>query len=190
VFGQPIIGVADTVGGVADGIIFPEEVVRSDSSRFLGVTIPPRTLTLAPSVALLNGHLRISALFDRETGFVTFDFLRHSCRSNAICLGPFLTTTPPLEQAQWADGSSVDFLSRGDFTRWREMTITMDLPLRWLRFVHMSHGTLSLQGRNLALWAAASHADPESRGDQGSFLAAGYGVAQARGWSFRFDVTP
>ena len=189
-FGQPIIGVADTVGGVADGIILPQEVIRSSTRDFLGVTIPPRTFTLVPSVALLNGHLRMSTLFDRQTGFVVYDFYRSACRDNATCLGPFLTSTPPLEQARYVGGSQEDFIQPGDFVRWREMTISADIPERWLRIVHMSHGSVSLQGRNLALWTTSSKSDPESRSGTG-LLYPSWGTApQAGGWSFRFDVTP
>jgi TonB-linked SusC/RagA family outer membrane protein len=189
-FGRPLLGVADTAGGVADGLIFPNEVIRSSTQQFLGVTIPPRTLTLTPTAAFLDGHLRVSAVFDRQTGFVLYDFYRSTCVITATCLGPYLTSTPLLEQASYASGSTEDFLEPGDFTRWREMTITVDLPRRWLRFVHMSTGSVSLQGRNLALWTDHSSVDPESRSENGLLLP-GYGtVPQAGGWSIRFDVQP
>jgi len=189
VFGQPIIGVADTVGGHADGIIFPQEVVRDSVVRFLGVIVPPRTYTLTPQLSVFNGHVRMSALFDRQTEFLQSDIYAQNCSSNGLCLAPFLTTTPPLIQARFAASNDADFLEPGDFTRWREMNVTADLPQAWLRIIHFPNATVSLQGRNLALWTKYHGVDPESR-DLGFSSASANGIPQARTWSVRFDVTP
>lgn len=194
VFGYPISGVVDTVGNHKDGIVFPEEVVRDTANRFLGVMNPPTTYTFTPMVSFLNSRIRISGLFDRETNFVRFDQYSAYCAYSGVCLAPFLTTTAPLIQARYAaGGQQQDFLVPGDFTRWREMNITVDLPERWLqwRMLHLkfSRASVSLQGRNLALWTAYQGTDPESQEGGINYISSS-GIPQARSWSFRFDITP
>lgn len=198
IFGQRILGVLDTVGTGAgnapDGIIFPQEVVRDTAFTFLGVTVPPRTYTVTPSVTLLQGRLRVSSLFDRSTGYIVSDFYEGRCQYTGLCLAPFLTTTPLLVQAKYANSPNpTDFFEPGDNTRWRELNVTFDLPNRLLHWdvlhLQFSRASFSLQGRNLKLWTKYSGPDPDSR-DQGLFAEFAGGIPQARAWSFRFDITP
>ena len=188
-----IVGVADTVGGHADGIVFENEVVVDTTKDFLGVTNPPNTFTLTPTVALVSEHLRLSAVVDRQTGFVRYDQLAQSCPNSGMCLAPFLTSTPLMEQARYARGYGFDFIVPGDFTRWRELNVTVDVPQRLIRWdlIHLrfTSATVSLQGRNLALWTKYNGSDPESR-DREYNSASSNGIPQARAWSFRFDITP
>jgi len=118
-----------------------------------------------------------------------------SCASSARCLAPFLETTSLATQALYVGGGDprVDFLVPGDFTRWRELNVTMNIPQRLLRWnavhVKFSNASIGLQGRNLALWTKYAGPDPESR-DAGFNSARSIGIPQARTWAVRFDVTP
>jgi len=197
VFGQVITGVADTVGGHADHIIFPNEVIRDTAFRFIGVTVPPRTLTVTPTFSMFSDRIRISTLFDRESGFVKYDDVDAFCASSGLCLAPFLTTTPELIQARYTNSNyREDWTVPGDFTRWRELNVTFDLPARFFRvdFLHLafSHASVSLQGRNLMLWTKFHGLDPESVNFPRSPFNSSdsNGIPQARAWSFRFDFTP
>jgi len=87
-----------------------------------------------------------------------------------------------------------DFLVPGDFTRWREFNVTVNVPPRFLKLdvlhLRFSSASVSLQGRNLALWTKYTGSDPETRsaftfGDVNS-----QGVPLDRSWSFRFDINP
>jgi len=191
--GGRVVGVADTVGGRADGIIFEREIVIDTIPRFLGVMNPPRTYTATPTMAVLSGHVRLSALFDRQTEFLRYDRRLTECISTASCRGPFVASTPVLDQARFVHAQLVDFLEPGDFTRWREFNVTVDIPQRFLHIdpihLHFSNATVSLQGRNLSLWTKYHGSDPESR-NNGFDRVDSNGVPQARAWSFRFDVTP
>jgi len=200
VFGQRILKVLDTVGtgsgNSGDGIVFPQEIVRDSIIRFLGVTTPPRTYTLAPTVTLFGGRISISSLFDRSTGYLVLDSYSQQCVSSGLCLAPLLKTTPLLEQAKYVAQFPhlEDFLEPGDNTRWRELNISVDVPSRFLRIdplhLHFSRGSVSLQGRNLKLWTAFKGPDPDSRDDPLFINAIVGGIPQARAWSFRFDLTP
>lgn len=184
VFGQKVIGVADTVGGGPDSIAFDNEVILSGSNTYLGSKGPPTTLTLSPSVTVLDSRLRISALFDRQTGFVT----ENNNAANGLCLAAFFKSAPLIDQARCLYGVGP---VPGNFTRWRELTATYTIPERFLRLrpLHLafSQATVSLQGRDLKLWTKFD-GDPESF--VGAIPGLSGGLPQARAWSFRFDVTP
>jgi len=190
VFVQRILGVSDSAK--QRGIVFTQDIIRDSVSRFLGVILPPQTYALTPTASLAGGYLRISAVFDRQTGFWVRNDV--SCWDGGLCLGAFLTSTPLLEQAKYAGGNSSDFLERGDFTRWREMSFTVQVPPRLLRIpllrMGFSNATVSLQGRNLALWTRFHGPDPESRSDRAFNGNAVNGIPQGRTWAFRFDITP
>jgi len=195
-FGRPIVAILDTVGDDAghghDGIVFPEEIVRDTVNRFLGVLDPPHTFTLTPTLALLGSRLRISSVFDRQTGFVVYDMGLASCMDRGTCRAPYDPSAPLMAQAIQVARSYADFLVPGDFTRWREVTFSVDIPRRLLglNMLHLgfSSATVSLQGRNLALWTKFKGNDPESRSDYRDGTVAG--LPQSRTWAFRFDINP
>jgi len=195
-FGQPILSVDDTVGGHADGIVFREEITRDTAYHFLGVLNPPRTFTAAPTVSLLNGWLRISALFDRQTGFLRYDNTSEGCPSTALCVAPFVTGTPLMLQAKYADSRREDWLLPGDFTRWQEFNVAVSVPPRFLQWnalhLRFSQATVSVLGRNLKLWTPYKSTDPASISGpfQGFLSGEANGIPQTRTWGFRFDITP
>jgi len=195
VFSTPILGVADTVGNHADSIVFPEEIVRDSVARYRGVTYPPRTLTITPSMSLLGGRLRLSTSFDREMSFLVLNTaLAYGCGTAGTCRAAFDKTAPLMDQALAISGDSYDFLEPGTFTRWREFTATVNIPSRFLRLdfirLRFSQGTISLQGRDLKLWTSYKGSDPESREGFWNNDPVANGIPQTRTWSFRFDITP
>lgn len=186
VIGGPyVLGVADTVGGHPDSIAFDNEIIFSSTAHFFGVSQPPQTYTMTPTVTLFNSRLRFSSTFDRETGFVVND----GSYSFGLCLAAYVKTAPLLEQAKCYANQ---YVNPGDFTRWRELTVTYDIPPRFLRLraLHLafSSASVSLQGRNLALWTGFHGSDPESL--SGAVPGTSLGLPQDRSWSFRFDVNP
>jgi len=197
IVGYPIIGVADTIGG-ADGIIQDgREIVRDSVLRFLGVRNPPRSLTITPSFTMFGGVVQVSSLIARETGFLANDDYAYQCRYNSYCLAPYLKSTPLLVQAKYVGSNTDDFLVPGDFTRWREFTITASLPQRLLKrlnllnFQLISQASVSLQGHNLAVWSKFDGTDPESRSSRSVLSDTRVdGIPQARSWSLRFDLVP
>jgi TonB-dependent starch-binding outer membrane protein SusC len=95
---------------------------------------------------------------------------------------------------QWEAGYS--YVSRGDFTRFRELTIAYDLPRRLYRAAGLGSATLSVSARNLKLWTGFDGADPESAAISSATVGVGGGVVggnasgipQARSWTMRFDL--
>jgi len=185
-FSRRILGVSDSAR--ARGVVFPEDIIYDTVPRYVGVTAPPRTYSITPTIQLMGGHVRLSSMIDRQSGFVR----RGTGCINGLCIEPYLKSTPLLEQARFVSTSGDD-LEPGDFTRWREVNVTADVPLRLVRALHFGGATVSLQGRNLALWTKQQYhgPDPESFSKIGiSQTIRSSGIPQARAWSFRFDVTP
>jgi len=112
------------------------------------------------------------------------------------CKSAFDPTTPTLVQAELISAYEGNpyFMESGDFTRWRELNVTMDVPTRFLRLdaLHLSftRASFSLQGRNLMLWTPFSGSDPESNWEPGQYGQNRAGIPQSRSWGFRFDLTP
>jgi len=196
VFGQRILGYADTAGGRPDSIITRDEV-QLGPYVYMGVTTPPRTFSVSPQLLLFHGIVRIASLVDRASGFVTTDNTGYQCQSNATCLAPFLRSTPLAVQALYASGSRDAFNVLTSSTRWREFSITASVPtvimkhLNVFNFQLLSSASVSLQGRNLAQWSNYKGTDPESRLDRDpSVSTESDGIPQARSWSLRFDFNP
>jgi TonB-dependent SusC/RagA subfamily outer membrane receptor len=192
-FGTRTIGYADTTGG-PDGIIADGSEVVRGPVQYLGVLVAPQTYTFTPTLTLFGARLRISSLFDRQTGGVQFN--PYNCsRVTTACAENFLKSTPLLEQAINIAGNPGDRIQSSDFTRWREVSVTGDVPLALRERLHLSRASVSVQVRNLALWTPFHGSDPESAPGMGTLayqqsdIGAG-GIPQPRVWAIRFDIAP
>jgi len=192
-FGRTIASVSDTVGG-ADSIAVPNEVTLTPV-HYLGTLYAPNVYTVTPVMTLFGGQIHVSALFDRQTGGVQRDVFRQTCGFTGLCIAPYLKSTPLLEQATFLYGDQGPFIVSSDFTRWRELAITGELPTMLRQRLFVSHASVSFQVRNLMLWTNYKGPDPESipglgTTGTGSAYAGGTGIPQARSWTIRFDLTP
>jgi len=185
IFGRQVIGVTDVNGGNANGIVEPGEILRDTVDRFLGVSTAPYTYAFTPTVGFIHDRIRVSAIIDRQTGFVVHDAFAQRCAYAITCTSLIDQSTPVMEQARALGSDYYDFLVPGDFTRWRELSVTMGLPPVW-----RSRTSVTLQGRNLKLWTRYTGPDPESRALVGFDPSEASGIPQARSWAIRFDVTP
>lgn len=173
-----------------DGIISASEVQLSEP-RFAGESTPPRSQTFSTVMGLLDRRIRLSALFERRSGFTQVDVLRATqCRSG-LCRAAVDPNMPLAEQAEVAAlAGGHTFVEPGDFTRFRELTVSIDLPTRWLTPTKLGSATLTLSGRNLALWSDFDGPDPESAFVGLWNAAAGgtaEGIPQSRSWTLRLD---
>ena len=149
-----------------DGIIVPSEIVLSDTAVGLGSSVPTRTLSLSSSFNLLRGRLRVLTLFDYKGGFVATDGINaFQCWADQNCLGLHDPSASLEEQARAVaalnDGTNTGWTEDGDFVRWRELAVTYDLPASWARALRMASASITLSGRNLALWTGYTGYDPE-----------------------------
>lgn len=194
-FSRKTIGFVDTARGGPDGIISQGNEVILSPQEYLGVLIAPRTYAVSPTLTFLSGQIRISTLVDGQAGGVAYN-PRYECGySAASCAGIFLKSTPLLDQAKFLGLATGDFITSSNFTRWRELSLTGDLPTAARHRLRLSRASASFQLRNLAIWTPSKAPDPESIPGLGSNSTAGSingitGIPQPRSWTVRFDITP
>lgn len=194
VFGSRTIGYADTAGGRPDSIIVPSEIIKSPIV-YLGTNFPPNTYTVSPTLTLLNGRIRLSSLFDRQSGGVEYNPIGACLGGNPQCLASFLKSTPLIEQARNRNNSTGDRIHSSDFARWRELGATFDVPRDAVRCLRLTRASMSLQVRNVALWTSSPAPDPESVPGlgllgSGQSTNGGIGGVFPRAWTLRFDIQP
>lgn len=190
IFDRVITGVDDTVGNRRDSVVFANEIVyNGPTAEYVGVLVPPHTYTMTPTLDIWGGRVRLSTLIDRSTGFV----IPAPTLSGGLSLASLEKTAPLLAQAQTLVNCCV--YQSGDYTRWREFTLSLDLPQRLVHLATLSRGTVSLNVRNLALWTRYKNGDPESIPGEGTVASQSVsypytGIAQPRSWSISFDFIP
>jgi TonB-linked SusC/RagA family outer membrane protein len=186
-FNPQIAGYADANG---DGIIADSEVQLGDPV-YAGESIPPRSQTLTTVIGVFERRLRFSALLERRSGFTQLDRLENGlCATTSQCRALTDRSTPLAEQAEamalWFS-RSYSIVQRGDFTRLREVAVTLDVPANISRAFGARSVALSLAGRNLALWTDFSGPDPESAAVNSDAFATTEGIPQGSSWSLRVD---
>jgi TonB-linked SusC/RagA family outer membrane protein len=172
-----------------DGIISVLEVQFGDTAVYVGQSTPPRSQTITNTVSLLDRRLRLSGLVERRSGFTQVNSGHRAQCSSAICRERIDPRTALSQQAAGIAPLALGdytYIEPGDFTRLREVTLAADLPLAAARALRFSSATVSLQGRNLALWTSYSGEDPESASPRG-FSQQEIGIPQGRSWAVRFD---
>ncbi len=192
-FMVPIVSYEDKNG---DGIIGADEVVMGDSAVYMGKGTPGNSQSLTAALGLFGQRVRLSAMFERRGDFMQVDRISHYGRTK---LRAAVDPTAPLEEQAKViatymgaptgqSGAAYTFMAPGDFIRLREASVAFELPDAWVRAARLSSATVSLSGRNLALWTDFTGADPESARPyryQGGVAAT---VPQARNWIVRVDL--
>jgi len=166
---RPLLGFNDTNH---DGIIEPGEVQVAATSQFMGSTIPTRQLTLGGSAAVLGGVLTISTLLDHRGGFVEpVNSLIYGCLFLSNCRAVNDPTAPLEDQARAVAAMGFNtgpYVVSGAFWRWRELSVTARLPARTARIIGARSMSVTVSGRNLALWTKFPGVDPEGSFNPGT----------------------
>jgi|GEM_PF-940271 len=168
----------------ADGKIVPGSVVMATPNIagtdrvYIGTAHPTNEQSLASS-ATLFGRLRVSTTFSRAAGHYKSDggiryatpFSRSQHVSEMYALRQIMLS--PEEQAALELGNAVNafvFYDKGNFVRWRDLTVGYELPSAALAFVPggISSAHLTVGGQNLHTWTAFRGLDPEIRDAGGS----------------------
>ena len=154
-----------------DGIIAANEVVVSDSIRYLGKSSPPVEVTFTPGLDLFDRMVRVTANINHKSGFVLLNSSeRIRCQTNNDCRGANDINAPLAEQArtialrEHPARTQSGFWDKGDFTKLREVAITFNAPKSWSgrrSLLGAQRLSLTLSGRNLKTWTRYSGIDPE-----------------------------
>lgn len=156
-----------------DGLLSPSEVTVGDTSVYLGDALPHWTRSAGGEIRLYK-FLRISTLFEGRGGNKTGNFSEYfRCGSASSVTGCSATGNPNAtlkEQAAFIAAylkpktSQALYVENGGFVKWRELAVTLELPERYVSYVHSvgARGvSLSFAGRNLKTWTSYTGIDPE-----------------------------
>jgi TonB-dependent starch-binding outer membrane protein SusC len=154
---------------------------RDLSQQFIGSPFPTREISFSNSVTLFN-NVRISALVDHKGGH---KLLNHTqafrCTFGAVggsCPESYLEGSLLEHQARAIalSGGGVGmatnygYIEDADFTKLREVSVSLTAPRDHTRRFGMDAVTLTLSGRNLATWTRYTGFDPEvNSGGQANF---------------------
>jgi outer membrane receptor protein involved in Fe transport len=136
---------------------------------YLGRSTPPREGSISTSVTLL-GRWHFSTMVDIKNGQKKLDGnTRVRCGIFGRCLLNFIptdakTNRDTLDVAEMQSNSNlVDFfISNASFAKWRELTVSYDLPTRFLRPSNVTRASISVSGRNLHTWTSYKGFEPEA----------------------------
>jgi TonB-linked SusC/RagA family outer membrane protein len=178
---------------------------------FLGRSIPPTEYAFSGTLTLFQ-RWRVLSMFDVKNGHKKMDGntrvrcgIFGRCKENFVNAAAAPTSITPftaefaddvdsLRAAQSLSNSNlVDFLiTNASFGRWRELTVSYDVPDRFARMAKATRATVSLSGRNLALWTSYQGFEPEAMflgGTRGGNAAwEQTTLPQLRSWMLTFNL--
>ena len=150
-----------------DGVLQISEVVVDDSITFIGVTNPTDLLSFSPTLTLFNGALRLSSMIVYKGNYIQTNFSElNKCASFGSCKARNDPKATIAEQAAYAGfaGSTLTYAGYaedGTFTRWAEASAVYDIGRNLKGVLKGRSATVSVSGRNLALWTKYTGLDPE-----------------------------
>jgi TonB-linked SusC/RagA family outer membrane protein len=185
-----------TTAGAA--IFNPGDTAR----RYIGPSQPTREIGFSNTVTLF-GFMRLYALLDYKGGHYLYNLQeRNRCQSNDNC---WRTNNPRARFPQTPEDQklanelavyrstsvSPEWIQKADFTKLREVSLTFDVPSRYLRATRASTASVMLAARNLAVWSDYEGVDPEvnSYGGRNFVRVDAYAMPMTRRLSAALNLT-
>ncbi len=160
-----------------DGIIEPNEVTVGPAPVYLGPTYPTSQLTAQTTVGVWRNTIEMHVQVDSRSGVALQD-VRALQNFFADARAENDPRSSLAEQAAsvafLTQGTNVGYIENGSFTRLREVSITYTVPPTLTRALHARNASVTLAGRNLALWTRYHGADPEVSSAPSPFTGAAY----------------
>lgn len=166
---------------------------------YLGRSVPPREMAFTGNLGLWN-RLHISTMIDVKNGAKKLDGnTRVRCGIFGRCQENFPDVfAASIDSIRTVESNSnsnlVDFLvTNSNYARWRELTVSFDIPDRYAQKAGANRASLAVSGRNLALWTSYQGFEPEAM-----FLGGSRGgntaweqttLPQLRTWIFSLNLT-
>ena len=166
----------DASGQIVEGSVVIADGDMSGENSYLGSPQAGDFENLSTTLSFFGGRLRLSSLFDRKG-----DVQKHNSSDNFhVTFGRDHAATwhyafreyrmtpaqqVGMEKAVAGEGGkwkTFVFVEDGSFIRWRELTLSYDIPSSYLEFISASSATLSVGGRNLLTWTNYTGLDPET----------------------------
>jgi TonB-linked SusC/RagA family outer membrane protein len=170
------------------------EITLTDTAVYLGNPLPRREVQVMPALSLFDNAIRFQALADYRGGFKTLNLTnRFRCVFVLNCQAIQDPNAPLEDQAAAVAGllgTDGGYVEDGSFVRLREVSVTAAIPARYARRVRARDLSITLAGRNLAVWTDYKGLDPEITSTPGAgFTSSDFlTVPPARIWSARVNL--
>jgi TonB-linked SusC/RagA family outer membrane protein len=139
---------------------------------YLGRSVPPRELSFTGTLTLFN-RFRVFSMVDVKKGHKKLDGNTRArcgifgrCPENFANVDPaqFAGSVDSIRTAQAQSNSNlVDFfITNSSFAKWREFTVSYDVPQNIAQKARTDRLTISLSGRNLKTWTSYQGFEPEA----------------------------
>ena len=157
---------SDTLYGAVDPKTGKASVIGIGTFR--GYPAPRYLTTLTSGIDLFNHRVRIQNLFDWRAGNKYYNNTERIRCTRPNCNGLFNPNASFEEQAMvvaafTAPQKTLDgFFQPGAFVKWREATVTLDIPQRFASKARARTASLVFSARNLKTWTNYRGSDPES----------------------------
>jgi len=180
---RPMIGYADRDG---DGVIQRSEISLADSAVYRGSPEPRYTATVSSSLGLWHGRVQLAASLDYQHAMTQYNALAQQ-RLEAAATAP----TATLQDQAIARASSLYYLMQTvNVLRLNSLSVSTTLPAIVQRRLRIAHGSVALQGSNLALRTGYRGRDPNVNAFSNGNGVADYGqLPPPREWVLRINLS-
>ncbi len=158
-----------------DGVIESNEVTQGVAASFIGPSLAPRELGVNTSMTLFGGRVRVGGQLDHRGGqyltnsFGRFSDLEQWSRASNDPKAPLPVQARAVATANDAlFNINSGYVEPASFTRLRELSFTYFAPSRLAAALRMHTLSVTVAGRNLALWTKYTGADPEVSSVEGA----------------------
>jgi len=134
-----------------------------DTISYIGNPLPTRDLSFNPRLTLWK-VAELGALVDYRGGFKQFNNTARFRCNFGNCVEAYDKTQSLADQARnlgQAMGTDYGYVENGDFTKLREVTVSLLAPRQWATVARANELRLTLAGRNLKTWTKYKGIDPE-----------------------------
>ncbi len=151
------------------------EISVTDTSVFHGYSMPKREIAVTNGFDLWQRRIRVAAMIDYKGGHLVYNNTeRIRCASRFNCSGLINPEASLFEQARTVmvrehpSRSVAGFFEKGDFLRFRELSVAFNAPNSWAQKFRGRSLVASVAARNLGiLWTDFLGVDPEAFGTTG-----------------------
>ena len=148
------------------------EVLCSVAPRVhLGNSVPTNEGSVGAGLTLFQS-VRLNALIDWRGGYKKLDGDRRvRCNLFSLCRENYYPGEyDPITLAEVQGGTAFTYnlIRDASFTRFRELSLTYTLPPMLTQYLRTTRASITLAGRNLALWTDYTGMDPEASFNSGS----------------------
>ena len=136
-------------------------VVLEDTLRYIGPSAPTREIGTSNTLTIFK-QFRLYVFADYKGGYYMWnagDYIRNKNDRNAwAVVNP---DADPEDVAYRQSGTTMPFITKADFIKLREVSLTYSLPTRLASRAGARSASLTLAGRNLGIWTKYNGMDPE-----------------------------